>query len=121
MHGIIGAALFAVIDDVDAAFDLLLHDMRDRFAHRGGKLGLARAGILLFGEQQFDHLGGARQAAGVGGENPIGAAFHNRPLLPCGHSCGPAGLNTGAFPVVSQDSAEIRTRRDRIALCTPMR
>ena len=26
MHGVVGAALLAVIDDVDAAFDLLLHD-----------------------------------------------------------------------------------------------
>ena len=84
MHGIIGAALFAVIDDVDAAFDLLLRDMVYRFTHCGGKLRLARAGLLQFSEQQFDHLGGARQTAGVGGENPIGAAFHNRPCCHAG-------------------------------------
>jgi len=31
---------------------------------------------LLFGEQEFDHLGGARQTAGMRRENPVGAAFH---------------------------------------------
>ena len=76
VHGIVGAALFAVVDDVDAAFDLLLHHMRDRLADRGVELGLARAAILLFGEQELDHLGGARQAAGMRRENPVGTAFH---------------------------------------------
>ena len=45
-------------------------------AHRGVELGLARAGIFLLGKQEFDHLGGARQAAGMGRENPVGAALH---------------------------------------------
>ena len=76
VHGIVGAALFAVIDDVDAAFDLLLHHMRDRLADRGIEFGLARARILLFGEQKLDHLGGTRQATGMRGENPVGTAFH---------------------------------------------
>ena len=78
VHGIVGAALFAVVDDVDAAFDLLLHHMRDRLADRSGKLGLARAAIVLLGEQELDHLLRSRQAAGVGRENPLGAAFHER-------------------------------------------
>ena len=76
MHGVIGAALFAVVDDIDAAFDLFLDHMRDRLAHRGGEFLFARAGIFLLGEQFIDHLGGARQAAGMGGENAIAAAFH---------------------------------------------
>ncbi|HEV2099803.1 MAG TPA: hypothetical protein VGR45_12875, partial [Stellaceae bacterium] len=76
VHGIVGAALFAVVDDIDAAFDLLLHHMCDRVADRGVELGLARATILPFGEQEFDHLAGARQTAGMSRENPIGAAFH---------------------------------------------
>ena len=50
--------------------------MRDRLADRGVELGLARAGILLFGEQEFDHLGGARQTAGMRRENPVGATLH---------------------------------------------
>src|SRR6202022_3275316 len=76
VHGIVGAALFAVIYYVDAAFDLLLHHTRDRLADCGVKLGLARAGILLLGEQELDHLGGTRQAAGMRGENPFVTAFH---------------------------------------------
>jgi len=76
VHGVIGAALLAVIDDVDAAFDLLLHNMRHRFAHHGREFGFALAGCFLLGQQFFDHLGSARQAAGVGGEKALSAAFH---------------------------------------------
>src|SRR5690242_8980630 len=76
VHGIVGAALFAVVDDIDTAFDLLLHHMRDRIGHRGAEFGLARATILPFGEQEFDHLGGARQTAGMRREDPVGAALH---------------------------------------------
>ena len=89
MHRIVGAALLAVIDDVDAAFDLLGDHMRDRLAHRGVELGLARAAILLFGEQELDHLGGARQAAGMRRENPVGAAFHARSISTCRVDLGP--------------------------------
>jgi hypothetical protein len=35
MHGIVGATLFTVVDDVDAAFDLFLNHMRDRRADGG--------------------------------------------------------------------------------------
>jgi hypothetical protein len=69
MDGVIGAALLAVIDDVETAFDLLLHDMPHRFAHRGGEFGALRARIFVLSQQQLHDLGGARQAAGVGGEN----------------------------------------------------
>ena len=82
MHGVIGAALFAVIDDVDAAFDLLAHDLRHGLAHRGLQFGAPRAGLLLFGEQQFDHLGGARQAAGVGREDAVGHFKSPYPFVP---------------------------------------
>src|SRR6202045_5449165 len=83
VHGIVGAALFAVIYYVDAAFDLLLHHMRDRLADCGVKLGPARAGILLLGEQELDHLGGTRQAAGMRGENPFVTAFHATAISTC--------------------------------------
>ena len=76
MHGIVGAALLAVIDYVDAAFDLLLHHVRDRLADCGVKLGLACAGIVLLGKQELNHLRGARQAAGMRGENSVGTALH---------------------------------------------
>ena len=83
VHGIVGAALLAVIYYVDAAFDLLLHHTRDRLADCGVKLGLARAGILLLGEQELDHLGGTRQAAGMRGENPFLTAFHATAISTC--------------------------------------
>jgi hypothetical protein len=35
--------------------------MRDPLGHRGAEFGLARAMILPFGEQEFDHLGVARK------------------------------------------------------------
>ena len=76
MHGVVGAALFAVIDDVDAALDLLRDDVGDRAMHGGLQFGFARAGFFFFGEQEFDHLGGARQAAGVGGEDTVGQLEH---------------------------------------------
>ena len=78
VHGIVGAALLAVIDDVEAAFDLLAHDAGDCVAHRGLQFGLACAGFLFLGEQKLDDLGGARQAAGVSGENAVGTALHLR-------------------------------------------
>ncbi len=82
MHGIIGAALFAVIDDVDAAFDLLAHHLCHGLAHRGLQFGAPRAGLLLFGEQQFDHLGCARQAAGVRREDAVGHFKSPYPFVP---------------------------------------
>ncbi len=69
MHGVIGAALFAVIDDVEAAFDLLLHDVGDGLAHRGVERGLVLAWLLALRQQQVDDLLRARQAAGMGGED----------------------------------------------------
>src|SRR5262249_57425420 len=40
------------------------------------EFGLERATILLLGEQEFDHLGGAWQATGMCCENPIATALH---------------------------------------------
>ncbi len=76
VHGVVGAALLAVIDDIEAAFDLLADDIADGFAHGGLQFGAACAGLLLLGQQQLHDLGGARQAAGVGGEDTVRAAFH---------------------------------------------
>ena len=67
VHGVVGAALLAVIDDVETAFNLLAHHRGHGFAHGRLQLGAARARLLPFGQQQLHHLGGARQAAGVGG------------------------------------------------------
>ena len=80
MDGVVGAALLAVVDDVEAGRAL-------PGDHAGDRLGTAAssaarsAAALLPGEQQLDHLGRPRQAAGVGGENPCRAAPHVRSLL----------------------------------------
>jgi hypothetical protein len=55
---------------------LFLHHVVDGGGHRGVELCGARAAVCLFGQQQFDHVGGARQAAGVGSKNSVRAAFH---------------------------------------------
>ena len=47
VHGVVGAALLAVIDDVEAAFGLLTHYQRHSVAHSGGEFGPPRAGLLL--------------------------------------------------------------------------
>ena len=49
VHGVVGAALLAVIDDVEAAFGLLLHDVIHCLAHGGAELGAARARLFLPG------------------------------------------------------------------------
>ena len=54
MHGVVGAALFAVIDDVEAALDLLADDIADGFAYGGLQFGAAGARLLLLGQQQLD-------------------------------------------------------------------
>ena len=78
MHGVVGAALFAVVDDVDAAFDLLAHHIGDRFAHGGLERGARAPGFLSARRASARRpSGGARQAAGVGGEDAVAAAFHD--------------------------------------------
>ena len=72
VHGVVGAALLAVIDDVEAAFDLFADDDSRRLRARRLEFGAARARLLLFGQQQLHHFRGARQAAGVGGEDAVG-------------------------------------------------
>ena len=39
MHRVVGAALLAVVDDVDAALKLFLYHVRNRFAYGRGELG----------------------------------------------------------------------------------
>ena len=72
MDGVVGAALLAVVDDVDAGGLLLGDHVGDRL----GDGGVQRRAAALSCKQLLDHLGGPRQAAGVGGENPGRAAPH---------------------------------------------
>ena len=69
MDGVVGAALLAVVDDVDAGGLLLRDHIGDRLVDGGVER--ARSAALLSGQQLLDHLGRPRQAAGVGGENSL--------------------------------------------------
>ena len=52
VHGVVGAALLAVIDDVEAAFDLFAaRRAGDGLAHGGLQFGAAHARLLFFGQQ----------------------------------------------------------------------
>ena len=72
VDGVVGAALLAVVDDVDAGGLLLRDHIGDGLRHGGVQLGAAP----LAGHQLVHHLFRPRQAAGVGGENSLGAAAH---------------------------------------------
>ena len=69
MHCVVGTALFPVVDDIDAALDLFVYNVRDCVAHGALQFCTVRARVLLFGQQQLHHFRRARQAAGVGCEN----------------------------------------------------
>ena len=77
MRGVIGAALLAVIDDVEPAGHLLLDDLGDGAAHRVLELGRLGSRMLLLVEQKLHHLRRPRQAAGMGGEQSLRAALHS--------------------------------------------
>ncbi len=115
MDGIIGAALLAVVDDVDAGSLLLLDHAGDRLGDRSLERSVMGAGLLHVLQQQVHHLPRPRQAAGVGGENSLGAAPHcrfprgghlskraDRPL----DTLGPRGQNPTAH-----STSRVRTRQ----------
>jgi len=79
--GIIAAALFAVIDDVEPAGDLLGNDVGDRAPNRRLEFGRFGSGIVLLLQHELHHLRGPRQAPGMGGENALDAALHGMSLL----------------------------------------
>ena len=70
VRGVVGAALLAVIDDVEPAVDLLRDHLGDGAAHRVLRARPPRApGCFCSASMQLHHLGRPRQAAGMGGEN----------------------------------------------------
>ena len=74
--GVVGAALLAVIDDIEPAGNLLRYDLGDGAAHRVLELGRLGARMLLLMQQQLHHIGRPRQAAGMGREYSLRAALH---------------------------------------------
>jgi hypothetical protein len=68
-------AIFAVIDHVDAEFDLLLYDVGHGAAQlRGGRWCIER--LCAIALDQRKQVWRPRQAAGMCRENAIGAVFH---------------------------------------------
>ncbi len=76
-------AVFAVVDHVDSQLSLPLHDVGDAGAklHRGCRRIEGRWTVALHKRQQ---IGRTRQAAGMGGENSVGAVFHGLIESACG-------------------------------------
>ncbi len=74
--GVTRLAHFAVVDDIDARIDLLA----DHLIHRGCDATFERLRVhrhaLFLGEHRPDQVFRAGQAAGMGGQEPIGAALH---------------------------------------------
>src|SRR5215468_11238566 len=71
-------AIFAIIDDVDAERDLLLHDLPHGLAQPRGMFRLIQSAAVRL--HKIEEVGRPRQAADVGGEDAIGAALHASPL-----------------------------------------
>ena len=68
---------FAVVDVVDAGVGLLLHHLRHRFAHARVERGAIDRHALFLGVHHADEVVRPRQAAGVGGQEALGAASHD--------------------------------------------
>ena len=62
----------AVADDVDAAFDLLPHDLRDRFGDTPVQQGRIVRPVTVLRDEQVDQVVGPRQAADMGGKDAVG-------------------------------------------------
>ena len=81
----------AVIDDVDAGIGLLSHHLGHRRAHPRRQGGALDRHSLFLGVHHADEVVGPRQAAGVGRQEAIGAAYHR-----CLHA--PRACPTHAIP-----------------------
>jgi hypothetical protein len=74
--------LLAIGDDVDAGVGLAANDVGDGLAHQARVgLGVVRLAAVLRGQQRNEVVG-AREAADVRREDPVGAALHRVVLLP---------------------------------------
>ncbi len=67
---------FAVVDDIDAGRSLLAHHLGDRRADARRERGGLDRHALLLGVHHADEIVRPRQAAGMGGEEALGAALH---------------------------------------------
>ena len=74
----------AVVDDVDTGIGLVTDDIGHRLGDTGAEGGCLDRHALLLGEHGAHQIFRARQAAGMGGEKALGAAFHPRPPQPTG-------------------------------------
>src|SRR5260221_2259470 len=76
-------AELAVVDDVDAELDLLVHDLGDRPAQPRGVRLLIDALALLLGLDHVEQIGGAPQGADIGCEELLRALpYFASPVTP---------------------------------------
>ena len=80
--GVARLAHLAVADDVDARLQLLFDHVRHRRADARAERGRIDRHAFLLREHRADEIVGAREAAGVRGEDAVDAAFHRRAMLP---------------------------------------
>ena len=82
-------ALLAVADDVHARVHLLAHDVADGATHAGLEGGRVGAGAGVQRVQHPGQVGRPGQAAGVRGEDAVGASLHGgeRNLTPLATDC----------------------------------
>ena len=69
-------AHLAVVNDVEPALDLSLHDLVDRSTHARRQGGGVHGHAFLAREHHPDEIVRPRQAAGMRREEPLGAALH---------------------------------------------
>jgi len=71
--------LLAVVDDVDADGDLPRDDLGDGVADPAGEGRCVAGAALVLGGEQLAQIIRPRQASGMGGQGPLGAALHRAP------------------------------------------
>jgi hypothetical protein len=69
-------ALLAVVDDVDAGFELLADDVADRAAHARLERRRIRHAARVERLERGRQVLGPRKAAGVRGQDAVGAELH---------------------------------------------
>src|SRR6516162_4659258 len=118
------ASLFAVIDDIDAGFRLLLQNVQDPQADVGLQCAVVDrlAGLLV--DQHLTERLAARDAAGMRRQNSVRARMHLAPPLQAPAVQAQSGLllgclmrRSGLYPIPTSLSSGITTKPVRHAAC----
>ena len=88
--GIAGLGHLAVVDEIDAGFELFLHHLGHGPTHALGQSRRIDRHALLLGIHHADQIVRSRQAARMGGEKALRAAFHRAPRVEASSARRPA-------------------------------